>query len=261
MDYQHNLTLICPSCNTNQTFQANASQLVCPACGWKGAFRLPFAPPKKQTKNTQIAQRPFNERIRDIMIQKTGQGFQISWHTFSWRNSLLILALLGWSSLFFFLFRIILENPSNPNLLVFLVLYMLVWAGVGYSALALIVNRVILEFDRKNMSRHHDPLPFWGEFEMPLEFIQQFYAEGMSDKTKGKHTPNSKPVKGEHAEMLLHTKAESYRLVAVLLSGREIPLFSHFSRPEIIYFLQEQISAWLNEIKPSDQLQPIQKTG
>jgi ribosomal protein L37AE/L43A len=259
LDFQHTLTLICPSCNTNQTFQTSANRLVCPACGWKGAFNLPVTPPKKVTKSGKVARRSFNERIRDITIQKTSRGFRISWQTFTWRNLLLIFAAAGWGCLLFLIFDLIKENPTDPNILLFLVLYMLTWAGLGYSALALTINRVVLVFDRKNMSRRHDPLPFWGEFEMPLEFIQLFYAEGLNDKTSSKQTPIKKQEKGERTEMLLHTRAESYRLVAVLLSEREIPLFSHFSRPEIIYFIQEQITAWLNEANTVTQLQHTQK--
>jgi hypothetical protein len=248
LDYQHTLTLICPSCNTNQTFQTRVNRLVCPACGWNGAFNLPVTLPKKGAKTAKVSRRSFNERIRDISIQKTDQGFMISWRTFTWRNLLLIFAAVGWGSLLFLIYGLMKENPTNPNLLFFLVIFMLIWAGLGYTALAMTINRVILNFDRKNMSRHHDPLPLWGEFEMPLEFISLFYAEGSNEKPKAKQTPNKKPQKGERTEMLLHTRADSYRLVAVLLSQREIPLFSHLSRPEIIYFIQEQITDWMNDV-------------
>jgi hypothetical protein len=261
LDFQHTLTLICPACSTNQTFQANSSRFICPACGWKGAFRLPVIPPKKGKANEKIAKRSFNERIRDITIQKTGQGFVISWHTFTWRNLLLILGVVGWGGLFYFLYYMMEKNPTDPNILFILVLYMLIWAGLGYTALAMTINRVVLMFDQKNMSRHHDPLPFLGEFEMPLEFISLFYAEGLNDKTNAKPSPIKKPGKGEHTEMLLHTRADSYRLVAVLLSRREIQLFSHFSRPEIIYFLQEQISGWLDETNSPAQRQGVQRAG
>jgi hypothetical protein len=235
--------------------------LICPACGWKGAFRLPTALPKKARKNGDPLKRSFTERMRDITIQKTSRGFVISWRSFTWRNLLLILAVVGWGSLFYFLFELMMEYPNNPNLLLFLVMYLFIWAGLGYIALAMIINRVILVFDRKNMSRHHKPLPFWGEFEMPLEFISLFYAEGLNDKTNSKPSPTKKPEKGEHTEMLLHTQADSYRLVAVLLSEREIPLFSHFSQPEIIYFLQEQISVLMNEANSPAQLQRLLKAG
>ena len=247
MDFQHTLTLICLSCHKHQKFQASASQLICPTCGWKGAFRLPVTPPKKAAKNKKNPRRSFNERMRDITIQKTGRGLVISWHTFSWRITLLALAVLAWGSLFPFLYRLIYENPGNPNFLVYLVFYLLIWVGLGYSALALIIDRVELVIDRKNMSRHHHPLPFLGEFEMPLEYFKLFYAEGLTDQTISNPTANKKPQKSERAEMLLHARANSYRMVAVLLSEREIPLFSHFSRPEIVYFLQEQISGWVNE--------------
>ena len=261
MDFQHTLTLICPACNTNQIFQTSSRQLICPACGWRGAFRLPVISPKKVGANAKITRRSFNERIRDITIQKTSRGFVFSWHTFTWRSFLLILGVIIWGGLFYFLYRMMENNPTDPNILFFLVLYMLIWAGLGYTALAMTINRVVLVFDQKNMSRHHDPLPFIGEFEMPLEFISLFYAEGLNDKKNAKPSPIKKPDKGEHAEMLLHTRADSYRLIAVLLSQREIQLFSHFSRPEIIYFLQEQISGWLDETNSPAQLQNAQKVG
>jgi hypothetical protein len=261
LDYQHTLTLICLSCQTNQTFPADASRLVCPACGWKGAFRLPGAPLIKGTTNKNISQRSFSERIRDITIQKTSRGFLISWHAFTWHNLLLVLAVLAWGSLFPLIYRMIVEYPTNQYTLLFLVIYFLIWAGLGYSALALIINRVVLVFDHENMSRRHNPLPFLGEFEMPLEFIRLFYAEGLNEKTESKSTPNKKPQKGERTEMLLNTRAESYRMVAVLLSQREIPLFSHFSSPEIVYFLQEHITSWLDENKTAAQNQPRQRTG
>jgi hypothetical protein len=259
MDIQHTLTLICPSCNTNQTFQSNATRLVCPACGWKGVFNLPVTPPKKGTKDGNISKRSFNERIRDISIQKTSRGFQISWRTFTWHSLLLIFLTIGWSSLIFPIYELMMVSPTSPNILGFLVLYLFIWAGLSYTALALTIDRVILVFDQKNLSRHHDPLPFWGEFEMPLELFRLFYAEGLNEKKSMKQTTNKKSKRGENTEMLLHTRADSYRLVAVLLSDREIPLFSHFSRPEIIYFLQEQITDWLDESNAVTQSQRAQK--
>ena len=263
MDYSHTLTLVCQSCNKPQTFQANVSQLVCPNCGWKGAFNLPVTPLKKIAKNGKIGQRSFNERIRDITIQNTKQGFLISWRTFSWRNMLLVIAVLGSGGLFFLIYKSMKATPTDPNVFIsiifFIIIFMLFWAGLGYTALALSINQTVLTIDRKNMSRHHKPLPLWGEFDMPIEFIKLFYAEGLNIKAKSKTTPNKKPEKGQRAEMLLHSQADCYRLVAVLLSDREIPLFSNLSSPEIIFFLQEQITTWVNEANVAAHLRYDQK--
>jgi hypothetical protein len=254
LDFKHNLTLVCPHCNSSQTFQSHVEQLICQACGWKGAFNLPVFAPKDGSINGKVSHRSFGERIRDITIQKTSRGYVISWYTFTWRSLLLILLVMAWGSLFFLIYEQIRLEPSNPNFMIFLLFHLLVWAAMGYATLALIINRATLTFDKKNMTRRHDPLPMWGEFEMPLEFIQLFYAEGLNDKSHEQLAVNKKPQKGEQAEMLLHAKADSYRLVAVLLSQREIPLFSHFTRPEIIYFLQDQVTAWLKETHAAEQL-------
>jgi len=261
MEIKRTLTLICPACKTHQTFQSKAEALVCPSCGWKGAFLLPVKPPKKSDKKGQAAKRSFNERIRDITIEKTSRGYRISWHTFTWQNLILVLFTIVWGSLIYLIYEWMKEDPTNINMMVFLVFYMLVWAVMGYSALALMINRVILLFDRKNMSRRHDPLPFIGEFEMPLEFIHLFYAEGLNKKQSKDQQTDSKPAKNERVEMLLNTEADSYRLIAVLLSGREISLFSHFSNPEILFFLQEQISAWLEETNAAQAYKQSKKTA
>jgi hypothetical protein len=187
--------------------------------------------------------------MREISILKNERGLAFTWHTFTMKH-LTLLPMLGiWGSLLFVVYHLISNSSSNSSMLLFLALHLLVWAVLGYVTLALFFNKAVLLFDRESMILRHTPLPFWGEFEIPIGLLYQFYAEGVSAEQAEATGAGRAQRQNERAQMLLNERADSYRLVAVFQNRNEIRLFSHLSRPEVIFFLQEQIDCWLRQMK------------
>lgn len=240
MRFNHTMTLICAACGEPADFPADLKSLQCPNCKSRGRFFLPSGSTRKSARGAKNA--PGSSA--PVSVLKRRHSLEFSWRTFQPGHLALIPGLIFWGALLAVLYGLLHIQRWDLLLMVFIVLLMIVWIFMLYLTLALFFNTVTLRFTPRGMSRRHTPFMMWGEFDIPLDRLYQFYALGLEKPAK-KRDPDRTAKRQKSS--LLSQPADSYRLIAVLQNEREIRLFSGFSDPEVVFFIQENVERWMAE--------------
>jgi predicted RNA-binding Zn-ribbon protein involved in translation (DUF1610 family) len=224
------ITLECPSCGGKTQFSPQSETFVCQYCGNEHVFNLPRRDGWKEKPGTQIP-RPLAllAQPQDVRVQKKGQTMSLSWRWFRWPIVFLVFFCIAWDSFLCFWYSMALStNLGGMNLImiIFPIAHVAVGVGLTYYTLASLLNRTAVRLDSKTFSVQHDPVPWSGEVEVPVGDLEQLYC-----KEKVSHSSDG--------------DSRSYKLCAVLKSGRQIDLVSNLESPDIAAFLEQQIENWL----------------
>jgi hypothetical protein len=136
---------------------------------------------------------------------------------------------IAWDSFLCFWYGVAFAGgiPWPVRLLVFVfpIAHLAIGVGLTYSTLAGFLNRTIMEVDKKTFKVHHKPLPWLGEVNVPTRDLKQLYCK-------------EKRGSGENSNT-------TYLLSAVLKNGRKIDVLSNLDSPDIAFFVERKVEAWL----------------
>jgi len=228
------ITLECPSCGGRTTFSNDAYQFVCEYCGNQHIFRLLMEspgsnqahPPREVEPQPQPKARPLRPRPREVTIAKSDGRLEISWRWFSWKFIPLAIFCVAWDGFLCFWYSMAIGMPGAPwIMIVFPIAHLAVGIGMTYYTLAGFFNRSDLLIDEGVFSVRHGPFPWWGEINVPVSQIDQFYCK---EKRSSKNN------------------SSTFQLSVILKDGRKKDLLSNLDTPEIGFYIEGQIENWLS---------------
>ena len=233
------ITLDCPSCGGRTVFSADSEILICEYCDNRHTFRLPnpttgYTPAASLGANNasnsapsslQEGTRPLRPRPKEVTLQKQGDRLELSWRWFSWKYLPLVFFCVAWDSFLCFWYSMAFSTSAPWIMIVFPIAHVAVGVGLTYYTLAGFLNRSQVILDRNTFSVTHGPLPWMGNFQVPITQIDQLYCK-------------EKPGKND--------SSTTYQLSVVLKDGRKKDLLSNLDSPEIGFYIEHQIENWLH---------------
>lgn len=183
-------------------------------------------PPIGVEQQFQQKTRPKLPRPREITLEKSYGRLEISWRWFSWKYIPLAFFCVAWDSFLCFWYSMAIGMPGVPwIMIVFPIGHLAVGVGLTYYTLAGFFNRSKLLVNQGVFSVRHDPLPWWGELNVPISEIDQLYC-------KEKHSSKN--------------NSSTYQLSVILKDERKKDLLSNLDSPEIGFYIEGQIENWLH---------------
>lgn len=232
------ITLDCPSCGGRTVFSADSEILICEYCDNRHTFRLPnpttgYTPAASLGANnasnsassiSRPGTRSLRPRPKEVTLQKQGDRLELSWRWFSWKYLPLVFFCVAWDSFLCFWYSMAFSTSAPWIMIVFPIAHVAVGVGLTYYTLAGFLNRSQVILDRNTFSITHGPLPWMGNFQVPITQIDQLYCK-------------EKPGKND--------SSTTYQLSVVLKDGRKKDLLSNLDSPEIGFYIEHQIENWL----------------
>ncbi len=223
------LTLQCPSCGGKTVFAPGSDRFVCPYCGNEQVFRLPTSPAPRYTSEPAVERKRLpHPRPREAIVEQKNHSLEVSWRWFSLKYVPLAFFCIAWDAFLCFWYSMAFRVEGAPwIMIVFPIAHVAVGVGLTYSTLAGFINRTTLRVDSQKFTVQHDPLPWYGEVNVPVGQLDQLYCK--ENRTSGEN--------GTHY---------TYQLCAILKDGRKLDLVKNLESPDLAGYLEQQVETWLN---------------
>ncbi|MFN2196267.1 MAG: hypothetical protein ACK2UW_09115 [Anaerolineales bacterium] len=218
------ITLVCPSCGGRTSYTAGSRRVTCQYCGNEHIFQFNDQP--ELTPREWLRVRPRQPRPRSVRLEQKNGELRLSWRWFAPKYIPMAFFCVAWDSFLIFWYSMAFGSGAPWIFIVFPIAHLAVGVGLTYATLAGFFNVTTLRLTSSTFKVQHDPFPWPGKVNVPVGQLQQFYC-----RTK---TPRSS------------SGSTTYQLVGVLQGDRQIELVSNLDSPDIAWFLEQQMEAYLH---------------
>jgi hypothetical protein len=166
-------------------------------------------------------------RPRAITIEDLGPGLRLTCRWFTWEVVPLTVFCLFWDTFLVVWYSMALRPGAPWILAVFPLLHLAVGVGLTYTALAVYLNRTVLEVNEGRLTVRHRPLPWPGMRDVSVAELEQLYCE--------ERVPRSRPG----------VMAYNYKVCGLLQGDRRVTLMDNLRELDQALFVEQVVEKYL----------------
>jgi len=161
-----------------------------------------------------------------LQVEELGSAFRARWRWFQWHMVFLVFFCVFWDGFLVVWYATGLATGAPIVFLVFPLLHVSVGVGLTYYVACGFLNTTTLEIAGGNLAIRHGPLPWRGNFKVPVQDVRQLYCQ----------------ERAVHNKRSVH---HVYDVHALLADGDDLTLVSALPDSQQALYLEQQIEARL----------------